>query len=190
MPDDGGTALEEPAASGSDDDAGSGAGRKKRRRRPWYRRGGVWAWFVLATAVGAWVLADVAEDRLYSFDVDPSSAEAVAVCEAAGPLADVAAWGELTVSASADEVRLAALDDLAGVAPGGIAGDVREVRDAEDERQALLADVDLDDPQQRDEADEAVEDLADDHAVALRRVDEYVHAACGWWVLVPVVTLG
>ena len=88
-----------------------------------------------------------------------------------------------------DEERLAALDALADVAPGSIAGDVREARAAEAERQAVLVGVDLSDPVEKPRARDAVDALADEHRVALMRVDAYVEAACGYPVLVGISTL-
>ena len=156
--------------------------------RPFYRRGTVWAWFVLVSAVGAWLLAGVAEDRVYAFDPGPD--EVAAVCPAAAPLQEVAAWGDLSRGQPIDGDRLAALDELAAVAPGTIVDDVRELRAAEEERQALLVGVDLGDPVEKPRARDAVDRLADEHRVALQRVDAYVEAACGYPVLVGIVTLG
>lgn len=175
-----------PTDQGTTDQGGGGAGADG--GRPWYRRGGLWAWFVLVSAVLGWVLAGVAEDRLYAFD--PDEAEVAAVCPVSSPLAQVSAWGDLSRGEPVDGERLAALEALAAAAPGTIADDVDEVRAAEAERQALLVGVDLADPDARARARTDVDALADRHRVALLRVDAYVEAACGYPVLVGVTTLG
>lgn len=181
---------DDPASEGTD---GSGAGEGSDRSsgggtRPWYRRGTVWAWFALGAAIGGWVLAGVAEDRLYSFDPGPDEVEAV--CPVAAPLQEVAAWGERSLGEPVDGERLATLDALVEVVPSSVAGDVREVRAAEAERQAVLLAADLSNPEGRQRARDAVDALEDEHAVALRRVDAYVEAACGYPVIVGRVVLG
>lgn len=145
---------------------------------PWYRRGVVWLWFVVATVAGSWALSVVAEQRLYRFDVDPASAEAQAWCEAVGPLRTVGFWGATSYAEEAHGVRVEAFEAAAAVVPSTIRDDLAEVDAAERERQAEATALAA-----RQEAGEVVspdvlEDLEDEHRVALRRVEDFTAAAC------------
>jgi hypothetical protein len=146
---------------------------------PWYRRGVVWFWFVVATVVGAWALSMVAEDRIYRYDVAPGSAEAAAWCEAVDPLRpSLGFWGAMSYDAAVHERRVSGMAAASEVAPEEIAGDLAEVAEAERERQALALGLAAEVEAGREVSPDVLEDLEDEHRVALRRVEEFTAQAC------------
>lgn len=146
---------------------------------PWYRKGSVWFGFVVASVIGALVIADLAEDRIYSYDIDPASPEAAAWCEAAAPIdAGLGFWGGVLADEQVHARRLDALRAAREVAPSEIADDLDEVIGAEVERQERAAEL-----LRRREAggtasSDSVDDVREDHHVAFGRVEGFHYRAC------------
>lgn len=139
----------------------------------------MWFGFVVVTTIAVLVLADLAEDRIYSYDIDPESAEAVAWCEAAAPIdAGLGFWGGTIADEAVHARRLDALQATAAVAPAEIAGDLGEVIGLERRRQVAASE--LADRREAGEvvSNDMVDDLRQDHHVAIDRVEGFHRQAC------------
>lgn len=176
----------EPAATRS-----GSTSRPRRRRRPipWYRRGNVWFVLVLVTALGAWTISDIAEDRLYRFETEagsvPAFCEVVVVHAGSGlfyPSGVPGADKEIVTWVARGREGHAA---LVAVAPEEVRADAEEVAAAFDE---LVADepalgeaapgatfVD----EVRSELLGAVDGVSAEHRIALDRLDRFSTVVCG-----------
>lgn len=161
-----------------------GKGRGKRNPLPWYRRGSVWFWFVVVTAIGAWVLSGWAEDRLSTFTTQPGSADAAVLCEATPDVAGYGLFAPGGVPADVPEQVAGWLSDgteahaaLVVAAPDEVEADAIEARDAFAEVVAAHAAA------PEDGAGAAAADAWDraraDHDVAVERLDRLALGACG-----------
>jgi hypothetical protein len=188
-------ALGTPTSSGPVEVRRGGKSRGKRNPLPWYRRGSVWFWFVVVTAVAAWILSGWAHDRLYAFDTQAGTPEAEALCAAApgvvgqglfalgGAPADdpgaLAGW-----LASGTEAHAS----LASAAPAEVRSDALEVQDAFAEVAAAHGGAGS--AEDAAAVADAWDDAEERHGVAIERLDRIAVQACGStliaWPVVPV----
>lgn len=161
-----------------------GRSRGKRNPLPWYRRGGVWFWFVVATAAAAWVLSGWAQDRLYAFETEPGSPEAEVLCASVPGVAGqgLFALGGVPVEdpgalagwlASGTEAHAA----LAGAAPDEVRADARQVEEAFAEVASVHGGSGS--AEEATAVADAWDDAEERHAVAVERLDRIVGQACG-----------